>query len=40
MSNDAVKHDGNKPMITLLSPFALEEMAKVFYAQNNSNLFD
>lgn len=29
MSNNAIKKDDNKPMMTLLSPFALEEMAKV-----------
>lgn len=29
MSNGGVKNDADKPMMTLLSPFALEEMAKV-----------
>ena len=27
--NKAIKHDSEKPVMTLLSPFALEEMAKV-----------
>lgn len=41
MSNGGVKHDGEKPQMELLSPFALEEVAKVMtfgakkYSANN-----